>query len=344
MDEKDAAIDALAAAAIGRGEIGPAVSRAFAVAKASGAEGSTRMLARLDRLIRTAPVGTVGNVALLAGALVENGADGAAFPSSLFDRLGAFLDDVPEPPLSHDHDADEDEDDDDDDEDGGSSVLPESYYLCERAAAAMLSRSATARRSLRQKAWILGKIRRYQERYGFLGKMLSVLDDEPLWILHPSTRRGWRARFGGIADNFQFHALLRAALAGPGDDRIAGTPPDPRSTAANTDALIDDPPKMASDWQLAQWRAIQPDGSIPGKDDTRHWIWNEGFPAEIEPFEGTRVVAVGPSSIQRSWNAGRIFDGMHGWLTVDGRLTADDVASLLDRIAIAARRPSAPRT
>jgi hypothetical protein len=54
---------------------------------------------------------------------------------------------------------------------------------------------------------------------------------------------------------------------------------------------------------------------------------------EIEPFEGTRVVAIGPSTIQRSWNASRVFFAMRGWLTVDGRLTADEASALLTRIA-----------
>ncbi len=274
-------------------------------------------------MIRDASVDAVGHVAMLAGALVEIGAAPTAFPSSLFDRLGVFLDGVPA----------ETRGDREDDEESDANDLPEAYYLCERAAAAVLSRSVEARRVLPQKASLLSKIRRYQDRYGFLGKLLSVLDDEPLVIVHPSTQRGWRARMGGIADNFQLHALLRAELAGGGSERIAGERPAPAAIAAASDGSVDNAPGMQSDWQLASWRAIAHDGSIAGQDDTKHWIWNEGFPAEIEAFEGTRLIAIGPSTMQRSWNAGRIFYGMPGWLRVERGLTPGEAEALLSRIS-----------
>jgi hypothetical protein len=323
MNEEEALLG-LAEAASGRAAIGAAVADVFTLAKTLGPRDATRILGRLDPLVRSAPVETLGRVSLLAGALVEIGADVAGFPPSVFDRLGVFLDGVPASTAPR-SDGDEEE----------PEPLPESFYMCERAAMAALSRSVELRRTLRQKAVLLGKIRRYEERYGFLGKMLEVRDDEPLVILHPSSRRGWRARFGGIADNFQLHALLRAALAGTGPDRIAGQPPRPSSVAANTDGPTEGAPPVPSDWQLAQWRAILPDGSLPGQKDTKHWIWNEGFPAEIEPFEGTRVVAIGPSTIQRSWNASRVFFAMRGWLTVESRLTPDEASALLTRIAAA---------
>jgi hypothetical protein len=327
VTDHDDALQSLQAAALGEGVIGAAVSRVYTLAREGGPRVATGFLAKLDPVLRAAPVDTVGNVGLLAGALVELGATGAVFPTSLFDRIGAFLDEVPEPSSRPHTDDDEDEEEEPD--------MPEPYYMLERAAASLLSRSADMRRGLPQKAALLGKIRRYQERYGFLGKMLQVLDDEALLVAHPSTHRAWRARIGGIADNFQLHALLRSALAGPGDNRIPGTPPDPRSVSAFRDGPTEDAPPTESDWQLVQWRAVQPDGSIPGQNDASQWIWNEGFPAEIERFEGTRLVAIGPSTIQRSWNSARIFHPMHGWVAVDRKLSKDEAHGLLARIAAA---------
>jgi hypothetical protein len=325
MDER--AFDLLVSAVSGKADLGEAWRRLFEAAKAGSLADKSALLGRLDPLIRRAPVETIGPVALLAGALVEIGGEPAAFPLSLFDRLGRFLDDVPaHPPVKSEEE----------DEDGAKPYeLPDAYFQCERAAAAVLSRSVELRRTLPHKASLLGKIHRYQERYGFLSKMLSVLDDEPLIVLHPSTRRGWAARMGGIADNFQLHLLLRAALAGGGPERIAGEPPPPAAIRAASDGDPSDAPTAVSDWQLANWPAVRDDGSLPGQSDTRHWIWNEGFPAEVEPFAGTRLIAVGPSTIQRSWNSERVFAGMHGWLRVERALTGAEASTLLAEIAAA---------
>jgi hypothetical protein len=325
MDEN--AFASLLAAVEGKGDLGQAWSLCFTAAQGAPPEERTALLAKLDPVIAKAPEPALGAVALLAGALVEIGAAPAAFPPSLFTRIGAFLDDAPASIRT----PAEDEGDEDDVEDPD---LPEPYYQCERAAAAVLSRSVDLRRTLPQKAWLLGKIRRYAERYGFLGKMLQVLDDEPFLIVHPGMRRAWRARVGGIADNYQLHLLLRAALAGDGPAQIAGARPSPEAIAAASDGDVDEA-SAQSDWQLANWRAVLPDGGLTGQDDTTHWIWNEGFPAEVDRFEGTRLIAVGPSTIQRSWNAPRIFDGMHGWLRVEGVVAPAEVEALLGRMRAA---------
>jgi hypothetical protein len=59
-------------------------------------------------------------------------------------------------------------------------------------------------------------------------------------------------------------------------------------------------------------------------------------PADIPPFEGTRVVLLGPPPYPRSWTAGRRFDAMPGDLRVERILALDEVRDLLGRIAAAA--------
>ena len=189
---------------------------------------------------------------------------------------------------------------------------------------ACLSRSAELRRTLPQKAALTARLRRYSERYGFLGKMLAVLDDEPLVVLHPKTARGFRFVMGGIADNFQLHLLLLAALAGEGPDQIPGTVPPTEAVAASSDGVMEGtPPAVQSRWQLANWFALRADAEIDVEDKDKSWIWNEGVPADIAPFEGSRVVLIGPSTIQRGWRAGRAFSGDGG----KARATRADSAS-----------------
>ena len=55
-------------------------------------------------------------------------------------------------------------------------------------------------------------------------------------------------------------------------------------------------------------------------------------------FEGTRIVLLGPSTIARSWSAGRVFDGMAALIDREGVIARDEVEALLARILAARRR------
>jgi hypothetical protein len=272
---------------------------------ATVAEPSTRdtLLAGLGPFIAQSECELAGRLAIIAGAIVERGGDPRAFPGAVFDALLRELRTI---------EAGDDE-----------HELPEGYYLLERAAMACLSRSVEMRASLPQKAALRAEIKRYSERYGFLGKMLAVIDGEPLVVLHPSTARGFRFRMGGIADNFELHALLIARLAGEG----AGKIPNPGSSSSS------------SQWQLANWTGLLPDRTIDSKNYSRDWIWNEGVPADIATFEGMRIVLIGPSTISRSWSAGRVFSGMAAVLELEGPMQEAETESLLARV-LAAARPS----
>ena len=66
-----------------------------------------------------------------------------------------------------------------------------------------------------------------------------------------------------------------------------------------------------------------------------HFIGNEGVPADIPLFDEVRVVLVGEASYQRSWNGGRIFQGMHGEFEIEEKLDTETVRDWLHRIATA---------
>ena len=292
----------------------------FGLAKTVDAETKSRMLEALDGPLRAHPVERMGPVAMLAGALVEVGADPLRFPAAVFDLIVDELATI-----------------DVTDED---FELPEYFFSLERSAMACLSRSTELRRTLPQKAAIIAKQRRYQERYGFLGKMVRVLDDEPLVVIHPSTARGFRFRMHGIADNFQVHLLLLGALAGDGPDRIEGFVPSRATLAAASDGPGGDGGSAQSNWQLANWFGLRAGGEIDRADYHRTWIWNEGVPADIAVFEGTRVVLIGVSTIQRSWNAQRVFNGMHGRLDGPTQIAQEEVVALLEKMHEARARES----
>lgn len=172
-------------------------------------------------------------------------------------------------------------------------------------------------------------------------EVLQVLEHEELVVLHPALKRGYRIRIAGIGRNFELHTLLADALIGdPAQGWLPGQRPDPRVVAAAKDGPFPLPGEDARDFPYAfgafnlwNWHGLQPDGTLPeGQWKQEHWIWNEGKPADIAPFEGTRVILLGPSPYQRSWNAGRYFPCMTGEVEVLEQLPPAQVEEWLARI------------
>jgi hypothetical protein len=177
----------------------------------------------------------------------------------------------------------------------------------------------------------------------FLTDMLRVLDDERLIVLHPTERKGFEVRISGIADNFQLHTLLAAELIGaPQEGWLTGQKPDPRVVAQARGAEITGRLHTTGAFNMWNWPGLQPDGTLPVGQTTgnEYWIWNEGNPGDIVPFEGTRVVLLGPPPYSRSWNAGRRFPHLPAEFVVERVLPAEEVNDWLTRI-IAAPRPDA---
>ena len=291
--------------------VGVAVYELFQLGKSLDRSGKAVLSAKLEPLLRSQPLERLGKVALLAGALLETGGDALALPAAIFERIAEALATVE---VSA--------------EGAPDFELPEAFYQFESAATAALSRSQELRRSLPQRALIQARSQRYRERYGRLNKLLSVLESEPVIVLHPETGRGWQCRISGIVDNFQLHALLLAAFAGEGADRIEGHVPSAEAIAAAGTGEGMHGGWVDSSWQLANWPALRPGGEI-ADHTSGHWIWNEGFPAEIALLDGMRIVLVGPG-INRRWNVERQFSEMPGHLIVEAAIP--DAQQQLTRI------------
>jgi hypothetical protein len=177
--------------------------------------------------------------------------------------------------------------------------------------------------------------------HSFLGILLRVLDDEPLLILHVEQRKGFEIRIGGLADNFQLHTLLAGALIGSPDlGLVSGEAPSQCAVAECRDAPVarQGGEYVTGAFNLWNWVGLQAEGRLPDgqTEGSAHWIWNEGCPADIVPFEGRRVVLLGPPPYSRHWRAGRSFSGMVGELTVERRLSEAEVAEWLARLTRAA--------
>jgi hypothetical protein len=214
------------------------------------------------------------------------------------------------------------------------------------AVIAHLARSRQLRAAARGTPDLLRKSldhdRAYHGGHSFLTKMLLVLDDEPLLVLDTDQNKGYRAAFSAIPDNFQLHTVLMGRLFGdPREGWIEATGFDMASIRhAMTHVCDDKAPTLSGAFNLWNWTGLQPDGTLPEPGTASdHWIWNEGVPADIVPFEGLRVVILGQAPYVRSWRGGLIFGGMVPEFVVTEKLPEHEVRAWFRRLG-AAPKPS----
>ncbi|KIA64132.1 hypothetical protein [Nocardia vulneris] len=147
-----------------------------------------------------------------------------------------------------------------------------------------------------------------------LAYMLALLDDAPLVALHRETGTGYLLRMTGIADNFQLHTLLADVLLG--DQHLPGARPSAEAAAMCRDAAGQAP-------TVGAFNLVAPDGDR---------IWNEGTPADIPVFGGTRVLVLDPPPYERHWPAGRYFPFVPADLVLERALTAEEAAQWFEHV------------
>jgi len=175
---------------------------------------------------------------------------------------------------------------------------------------------------------------------GWLDSVFEVLEDEPLLVIEPSTERGILARLSGVDVNFTLTMLLMHGF--PGEDGK----PHSRLSEKAASVLRGDAQQVCEQvtgvWNLYNWPAIDERGGLPpGQANSKHWIWNEGKPADIAVFEGRRVVLLGPPAYTRTWQAERTFAAMRPQLRIEKVLTPDEVRGWLAKMIAA--RPGNPQ-
>jgi hypothetical protein len=292
---------------------------------------------RLAALLPDMPVWPRGQLAVMAGACVERGADviacagpivsgtrnaleGAAWFAAQWQATGGGP--APDP------DTDQPTPDvsrriGDPDPIGTSKAVAAWWTLreWEMAAVAVLA-DERVRAGLEDRAQLLGLIDTIEPVHGpltCLARALMVLDEEPLLVLHRPTRSGFRMRMSGIADNFQLHTLLGGVLIGGG--HLPGEPPSHGAFAISAHAPFTKESRPAT---TGNFNLVAPDGT---------WIWNEGTPRDIPLIEGVRLLVLDPPPYQRGWPAGRFFPRMPGQLDLEGVLDPGEAAQWFARVA-----------
>jgi hypothetical protein len=171
---------------------------------------------------------------------------------------------------------------------------------------------------------------------------LAVPDDEVIRVIHPAARAGFRVLVRGVADIYQFHALLADAVTGnSARGLLPGARPDPRVVAAYRDAPAGYPePVAVSRWQLFRPQALRPDGTLPpgfaGSDD---WLWGPELLAAVPRLDGERTVLLAEPTVKTSWDAVRKLPWLDGELELVEVMPAAGVADWI--AARTGRRPAA---
>lgn len=194
--------------------------------------------------------------------------------------------------------------------------------------------SHEARGEVRKSLSKLENIAPFMEGVDWLIKLVAVLDEEPLLVIEPSTRLGFRAKMSGVADNFQLHMLIMDVfpLSEPSNHRRIS---EELASIARGDGSQQSNESVTGVWNLYDWRALQPNKALPIPGDqgyVHYWIWGEGTPADIPLFDQQRVVLLGPPAYERTWTANRIFDHLKAQLNEYKTLTSAEVDDWLERI------------
>ncbi|MBB4931961.1 hypothetical protein F4561_002781 [Lipingzhangella halophila] len=194
------------------------------------------------------------------------------------------------------------------------------------AAKTMLSESSV-RAAIRTDPELHGELVTISEQLGTalwefedVGVLLQISQAVSALVLDRASGRGFRVRFDGISDNFQFHTLLADALVGEQGQGLEGHRPDERWTAAFRDSATDPEAPTVHGW----WNLTAADGSRVG---------NEGTPADIPTVEGERAVVLDKPDLHRTWTAGRHYAQVHGSLEVSEELTPQQATQWWQRVA-----------
>jgi len=170
----------------------------FNVSGEAGLGFANEALSEMAHRLEDLPSNVAGWVALVCGALVENGADPRIALPAVLRRIEAY-----------------------------AQIPAEVWPRLDQAACAMLSRLGKERGIYVGSPALRAAAKAMEEELGgepFFRSLLDVIDDLQLIVLHGGTRRGFQVVADGVVDNFQLQVLLADALIG--GNLVPGVQPD----------------------------------------------------------------------------------------------------------------------
>jgi hypothetical protein len=197
---------------------------------------------------------------------------------------------------------------------------------------AVLSSDQTYRTQAQSMRGQLDRLADYHNAARWIQKMLTVLHDEPYVAIEPSTRLGIVGKMSGLSENFQLNVLLMDVFPNSGVRRVSAE----AAAIARGKGPQQGVEILTGAWNLYTARALRSDGTLPDVRDSStsdHWIWNEGNPTDIPAIDGFRAILLGPPSYSRTWKSQRDFANLPAEMTVERELTPHEIDQWLGRFA-----------
>jgi hypothetical protein len=210
------------------------------------------------------------------------------------------------------------------------------------AATACLARSPKLRAKVMKTQTLLkaaAPLIDYVEEVTAFSKVMRVLDHESLVVIHVEQRKGWRFVMEDIATNVELYVLLLDHIVGdPKKGLLKTKRPNPKAvkTIKDPDRAPDEPVLQDVPFHTVAWPGLLPDGTLPeptGKEvEHFNWVWLEGVPGEIPPFERERIILLQGPVMKRDVEVDVPYDPLLPALKPKGKLSTAEVDRMLAKM------------
>lgn len=278
----------------------------FIVAAAQGADGATltKCAAQLAPVVDIrsphAPVTFV-----LAGALVENGAESVPLGEAIVAPLGAALEETAAwlDELERTNGAITEQV-------WAEAELPHAWHVVDlvwRPAIAALAQRTALRDRHRHLLDAAERVGRVHDGAQWLRRLLRVLDEAPFLVVHPETSTAFELTVDGVATMRELHTHLLAELVGPGRGGLPGAPLDPAIVAC----VRGEGPQVVEAHAPKRWRMFTFDDEAigPGAE-----------PIAIPERDGRRVVVLREDGEEETYAVHRSFTTLKSTVRVTRRI------------------------
>ena len=218
--------------------------------------------------------------------------------------------------------------------------MPEDYFAwteLERiwpAAVTILSIESKARQGAQSLLKAAEKLSPHHIVDNELSLLLAVLDDEPVVIIEPATKRGVEGLMSGVATNEQLHVLVMELLLNA-DAHVDYGLTEEALAVAHGVGPQEVPCRVYLEWSMYIWKGLAPDKTLPESNDMSDkglWIWDIDTPADIPTLNGHRIILLGEPHYARYWKGRRSFDLLRANIELTKELTSNEADEWLERI------------
>jgi len=171
---------------------------------------------------------------------------------------------------------------------------------------------------------------------------LCTLLDEEIIVVHQQERKGYRVHVSGICNNKLFGLLLSGVLiqsSAKEPELLQGTRPAGTLISVADGSGPDEVRGLtwSHPFTFSNWTCVSKENvDLPVKGvlaGASHWIWRDGCPYEILPFEGTRIVILGPVIVPHEFVPSRPFEELTASAKITRVMSKEEVDALLHRLA-----------